>query len=361
MSPSRERRATLKDVADHAAVSKTTVSFVLSGRRDMRISPATEERVLQAARVLGYRGTRSPYTTPVPGSPVIGLVSDTIGTEAFAGEMIRGCIAAAAEHGHTVLMAESLGDPGLESAALDSLLGRGVNRFLVGATGTRKVSVPRALVGSSTVLMNCVDRSSATTAVVPDEYAAGRTAAQTLLDAGHTDRIWLVGEVPRATFPGQRRLAGIRAALRSAGLELAGHVQCHWWPDIARDAVSAILGADDQASPTAVIAINDRAAMGVYQAAAALGMAVPDDVSVISFDNSDISRWLSPGLTSITLPYFDLGRRAVELLLDENRPGGTHTVGMSLQSRDSVAPPRQAPARPDTTRHPGTSLSRGVR
>jgi LacI family transcriptional regulator len=202
------------------------------------------------------------------------------------------------------------------------------------------VSVPRALVGSSTVLMNCVDRSSATTAVVPDEYAAGRTAAQTLLDAGHTDRIWLVGEVLRGEFAGQRRLAGIRAALRSAGLELAGHVQCHWWPDIARDAVSAILGADDQASPTAVIAINDRAAMGVYQAAAALGMAVPDDVSVSSFDNSDISRWLSPGLTSITLPYFDLGRRAVELLLDENRPGGTHTVHMSLQSRDSVAPPR---------------------
>lgn len=348
MSPSRERRATLKDVADHASVSTTTVSFVLSGRRDMRISPATEERVLQAARVLGYRKRQSPSTTPVPGSPVIGLVSDTIGTETFAGEMIRGCITAAAEQGHTVLMAESLGDPGLESAALDSLLDRGVNRFLVSATGTTKVSVPRALVGSSTVLMNCVDRSSTTTAVVPDEYAAGKTAAQTLLHAGHTDRIWLVGEVPRVAFAGQRRLAGIRAALRSAGVELAGHVQCHWWPDVARDAVSAVLGAEDQASPTALIAINDRAAMGIYQAAAALGMAVPDDVSVISFDNSDLSRWLHPGLTSITLPYFDLGRRAVELLLDENRPGGTHTVHMALQCRGSVAAPRQA-VRPDTS------------
>ncbi len=330
-------RVTLREVAEHAGVSPTTVSFVLSGRRDMRIAGATEERVLQSARILGYRRHLAPRDSPAPGSPVVGLVSDTVGSESFAGEMIRGCIAAAAEHGRTVLMAESQGDPHLESAAIDGLLARGVDRIILGTTGTMKVSLPRALRGHAVVLMNCVDAASPVPAVVPDDYAAGRLAADTLLAAGHADRVWLVGEVPKASWPGRRRLAGIRARLRSAGLGLADHVECLWWPEVAREAVAGVL--DGNRRPTAVIALNDRLAMGVYQAAATLGMTVPDDLSVISFDNSDLARWLDPGLSSIALPHFDIGRRAVELLLDDRAASGTHAVPMPLAARHSVGPP----------------------
>ena len=338
-------RVTLRDVAGHAGVSTTTVSFVLSGRRDMRISAATEERVLQSARVLGYRRSLAPRATPAPGSPVIGLVSDTIGSESFAGEMIRGCIAAAAEHGHTVLMAESQGDAHLESAAIDSMVERSVDRLLYGTTGAMKVQLPRALRGRAVVLMNCFDEESPVPAVLPDEHAAGRLAADTLLSAGHSDRIWLLGETPRESWAGRRRLAGIRARLRSAGLTIAHHVECVWWPEVAREAVIAALRAEP--APTAIVALNDRLAMGVYHAAAELGLRIPDDLSVLSFDNSDLARWLRPGLSSIALPHFDLGRRAVEVLLDDRAASGTHTVPMSLNARGSVAPP---PA-PDTTAH----------
>src|SRR5689334_1166882 len=100
----RQPRVTLSDVATRAGVSATTASFVLSGRRDMRISTATEERVQQVARMLGYRRRLSARRTPRPGSPAVGLVSDTVGSEAFAGEMIRGCVTAAADHGHTLLI-----------------------------------------------------------------------------------------------------------------------------------------------------------------------------------------------------------------------------------------------------------------
>lgn len=336
MAQAAPRRVTLRDVADHAGVSATTVSFVLSGRHDMRISSATEDRVLQSARMLGYRRRLSPRSAPASGSPVVGLVSNTIGTESFAGEMIRGCIIAAAEHGHTVLMAESQGDPHLESAAIDSLRARGVDRILFGRLGTKKVSVPRSLRGHAVVLMNCVDDASPVPAVVPDEYAAGRRAASTLLEAGHTDRIWLVGEVPKVAWAGWRRLAGIRAGLRSAGLSLAGHMECGWWPDLARDAVAGLLRGG---VPTALIALNDRVAMGIYQSATGLGMTIPDDLSVISFDNSDLARWLDPGLSSIALPHFDIGRRAVELLLDDRAASGTHMMTMPLNVRDSIAAP----------------------
>jgi LacI family transcriptional regulator len=85
-----------------------------------------------------------------------------------------------------------------------------------------------------------------------------------------------------------------------------------------------------------VIALNDRLAMGVYQAVTASGRRVPEDLSVISFDNSDIARWLEPGLSSLDLPYFDLGRRR-----------------MRLRARASVAPPRpRTPTAPRPVRLP---------
>ena len=153
--------------------------------------------------------------------------------------MIRGCIAAAAERGHTVLMAESQGDPHIESAAIESMLARGIDRIIFGTTGAKKLPVPRVLRGRHVVLMNCVSEGSPVPAVVPDEYAAGRLAASTLLDAGHTDRVWLVGEIPQIAWAGRRRIAGIRARLRSAGLSLAGHIECGWWPHLAREATAA--------------------------------------------------------------------------------------------------------------------------
>jgi LacI family transcriptional regulator len=85
--------------------------------------------------------------------------------------------------------------------------------------------------------------------------------------------------------------------------------------------------------------LNDRIAMGAYQALGARGLLVPSDVSVVSFDDSDLASWLRPSLTSVALPYFELGRRAVELLLDSERRPGIHRIPMPLRERESVAGP----------------------
>jgi LacI family transcriptional regulator len=93
--------------------------------------------------------------------------------------------------------------------------------------------------------------------------------------------------------------------------------------------------------------MNDRAAMGVYQAMGAAGLRIPDDLSVVAFDNSDLSRWLHPALSSVDLPYFDLGRRAIELLLADGAQPGLVKLPMTVRARDSVAvPARRARARP---------------
>jgi len=347
-SAGKRERVTLRHVAGRAGVSVTTASFVLSGRRDMRISEATVERVLQAARTLDYRRRLVPAGAPLPaGAPAVGLISDVVATESFGGEMLRGSIAAATDRGHVVLMADSEGVDDLEVSAINALRSRGVERFVYATMGTITRSVPEALRGEHLVLMNNLDPESPVTSVIPDDTGGGRAAVTALLEAGHSTAIWVVGRVLPHAYAGGRRLAGIKTALRKSGLRLAGHVQCGWWPDETRRAVTALLEAGwwERERPTAVITMNDRAAMGVYQAVTAAGLRVPQELSVVSFDNSDLARWLHPALTSVDLPYFALGRRAIELLFADERPARVHKLAMTLRSRESVA----APAAPSVT------------
>jgi LacI family transcriptional regulator len=362
MTVGKRGRATLRGVAERAGVSVTTASFVLSGRRDMRISAATEERVLQAARTLDYRRRLVPRTTLPAGAPAIGLVSDVVATESFAGEMVRGCIAAATEAGHVILVADTEGVDDLETSAVNALLARGVDKFIYATMATTIHTVPRVLRDRRVVLVNTADPTLAVPTVVPDDTRAGRTAAQSLVDAGHTTGIWLVGKVLPEGVAAVRRLSGIEAALGKAGLRLAGRVDCGWWPADAREALTKLFAAGWWANerPTAVIALNDRAAMGVYQAVAAAGLGIPDDLSVVSFDNSDLARWLDPALSSIDLPYFELGRKAVELLVAADTAPRMYKLPMALRSRDSVAtrataaavvpPASERPATPERRR-----------
>jgi LacI family transcriptional regulator len=335
-------RVTLRDVAEKAGVSVTTASFVLSGRHEMRISAATEERVFQAARTLDYRRRLVSGAALPAGAPAIGLISDVVASDAFAGEMLRGAIAAANDRGHVVLIADSEGVDEIEDSAVRALLSRGVTTFVYATLGTIEYRVPDRLRDQSLVLMNNVDPSLAVPAVLPDDHEAGRRAAQALTDAGHTTGIWVVGRAAPDAFAARKRLDGIRAALRARGLRPAGHLKCGWWPDESRQAVARKLrdGWWESDRPTAVIAMNDRAAMGVYQAVTAAGLRVPEDLSVISFDNSDLARWLHPALSSMDLPYFAIGQRAVELLLAGDAPPEVHKLEMELRARDSVAAPR---------------------
>ncbi len=334
-------RTTLMDVAASAGVSRTTASFVMTGRLDMRISEQTRSRVLQAARELGYRPNLLARSLRTNLSHTVGLISDVIATEGFAGESIRGALSAALERQHVLILGETEGDPEVEKHLVQSLLDRGVSGFVYASMYTREVEVSEVLCAHPLVLMNCLTDDGVFASVVPDELAAGRTAARRLLDAGHRDGIYLVGETPPDVIAAQERLAGIESALAQEGVALAGAVHTLWWPNAARVAVGEFLAAPERGwpAPTALICLNDRVAMGAYQALHAAGLSVPGDVSVLSFDDSDLAGWLDPGLTSIALPHLELGRRAVELLLTPEPAPRVHRIPMTLMERSSVAAP----------------------
>lgn len=334
-------RVTLMDVAQRAGVSRTTASFVMTGRKDMRISVDAQERVLKAARELNYRPSLLARSLRTNRSQTIGMLSDGVAADAFAGEMIRGSLTTALLSEHLLFIAETGGDPALEKRLMHSMLDRGVGGFVLASTYTKKVRVTAELRTHPVVLVNCVARSRTVPTVIPDERNAGRSATRVLLKHGHTDGIVLVGETPPNIIAAVERLAGITDVLRGQGLELARSIPTMWWPDHAFSAVSEYLANGHR--PSAMICLNDRIAMGAYQACQAAGLAVPEDISLVSFDDSDLAGWLQPKLTSVAIPHFEMGRRAIEILLSEHRPPDVHMIPMALRERDSITtpPPRQ--------------------
>lgn len=328
-------RVTLQEVARLAGVSRTTASFVMTGRHDMRISADAQERVLRAARELNYRPNLMARGLRTSLTQTIGLISDTIATESFAGDVVRGSLATALHHERMLFVGETEGDAGVEKRLVRDMLDRGVDGFLYAAMCTREAKPSTLLRGHPLVLLNCLSDARKVPAVVPDELTAGATAAQTLFDAGHREHVYVVGETLDTVIAGRERLAGIRQVL-----EPAGSVDCRWWPDAAYLAVRDLLAAGPRV--TGLVCLNDRVALGAYQAVQESGRRIPDDISVVSFDDSELAAWLRPALTSVAIPHFELGRLAVELLLTGEASADVHRVPMPLRPRGSVGPPARA-------------------
>jgi LacI family transcriptional regulator len=353
----RPQRVTLADVARHADVSRTTASLVLSGRgRELRISQSVEERVLRAAEELQYRPDIVSVGLRTGTTRTIGFVSDTVATTRLAGDMIKGALEAARERGVMLFIGETEGEPDLERGLLHAMHDRRVDGIIFASMFTRTIHVPKALPGGPAVLLNALPkRPSPLPSVVPDEVEAGRAAARLLLDAGHREDIHLIGagpgvrEVPPGTLAGVERLTGIHEIFDRAGIKAAsGRVCPDWQPEYGYELTRELLRRE---RPRALICLNDRIAMGAYQALDGFGLTVPGDVSVVSFDDDPIATWIRPKLTTVALPHYDLGRKAVDVLfaeIDRHREGADgespmHRVPMPVRVRDSVAPPKARP------------------
>lgn len=335
-----ERRVTLHDVAARAGVSTTTASYILNGRsEEMRISSTTQERVRAAADELSYRPNPSARNLRTSTTRTVGLIGDMVAGGPFAGQMILGATTAARHLDHTVLIGESEGDPDLEASLISEMQDKRVDGIMYARVATSEIEVPPVLFQQRVVLLNCLDPMAGLPAVVPDEYEGGRSAAEALLASGIRDGIYVVGERPeRESVAGGLRLNGIGDRLGAAGARIESELVCPWAVRDAFAAVSAFLEAGG--APRGFICMNDRIAMGTYQALAEHGLTVPRDVSVVSFDGSDLATWLRPQVTSVVLPYAALGARAVDLLLGV--PEGGAAVSMVpmpvLHGRSVVSP-----------------------
>lgn len=311
----------MKDVAKKSGVSQATVSYVINNADHENIPQETRERVMAAARELGYRPNVAARNIRTQRSNLIGFITDQIATTPFAGAIIQGAQDVSRAHNKILLLVNTDGVPGVESAAIETLLEHRVEGIIYATMYHRRVTPPLSLREARAVLLDCLCDDQSIASVVPDEVGGGRAATEVLLRKGHR-RIGFINNsdpVPATTG----RLEGYRQALQAYDVPFDPDLVLTHLSDSRGGYECALALMQRPRPPTALFCYNDRMAMGAYDALRKLNRSIPEDVAIVGFDNQElISTALHPALSTMQLPHYEMGEWAVKYLLGEIEEGG---------------------------------------
>jgi LacI family transcriptional regulator len=327
------------DVARLAGVSPATVSFVLNQTAGQTISDETRLRVLQAAAELDYRPNRTAQGLRHGRTATIGFVSHDVDFGEFAASAIKGAHEASIRHGSLLLLVNTGGSNLRAEQLIAELLDRQVDALIFAAVGTRQVVLPDAARRVPTILLNCFAAHDPAPTVLPDEVRGGHEATQALLDLGHRDIAYLTGNPSQ--WATKARLRGYRAALKSAGLDPRSQtvLSGNYHADSGYELVTTLLR--ENRLPTAIMCGNDRMAVGAILGLLEAGIRVPQDVSVMGYDDQfQVAAEIRPALSTVRLPYPAMGRLAAEQLVAGTPiQDGRTLVHCPVVMRDSTAAP----------------------
>ncbi|MEV4071053.1 LacI family DNA-binding transcriptional regulator [Nonomuraea fuscirosea] len=334
---SRSRRPTIKDVAEAAGVSRSTVSRALTGRG--YAASDVRERVLRAAAELGYVPDVMARTLKQQVSRSVGiLVSDL--RNPFYAELAAGASSEARERGYTMVLFDTSLSAQAESEAAEALVALRVAGVIV----TPNSSAVSTYLSSHGIPVVEVDRQFApgsTDGVVVGNRVGARTATAHLVGLGHRRIALFIDETDWTT--GYERYQGYLEALSAGDIKVDPELVVSSGWDVAdsrRRALDMLRGPD---RPTAVFAANNVLAEGVWRAIAELGLSVPGDISLVAFDDSPWMSMVSPTVSAVSQDTFNLGATSVRRL-DERieRPESdsvTTVLNVRLVQRESTAPP----------------------
>jgi DNA-binding LacI/PurR family transcriptional regulator len=335
-------RATSADVAKLAGVSRTTVSVVLTDRQDIHISPATRRRVFDAAERLDYHAHAPARQLAAGTSLTIGLVlrqsSEQVAGDALLGETLRGVTAAARAGGYRVLV-EALppGTGGYEeivrSRQTDGIIVSGPRADDVALSNLARDDFP-------VILQGWLPRLNLPSVDV-DNRAGARAAVELLVRQGHRS-IGCITNAPLAYTAALERLSGYREALEASSIPFDPDrvVEAEFDAASGYRAMRTLL--DRSPGCTAVFVASDVVAFGAMGALRDGSRRVPEDVSVVAFDDIPLAAYFDPPLTTVRIPAFELGQAAGQALLDRvvGRPVAARTLlPTELVVRASAAPP----------------------
>lgn len=334
------KRASIKDIARLANVSHSTVSRALRGSK--LISDETVTRIRRIALESGYRPSAAARSLVTSRTATLGVVVTSI-ADPFAAEVVLGIEDAAGERDYSVILANSNAQPERELKVVQAFEERRVDGIIVtssrvGAVYAEQLSQTQVPI----VLLNNQHPSAFMHSVMIDNVAASAAATRHLIGLGHR-RIAYIGD----RFGCQsdtERADGFRQAMDEAGLPVRPDYlePGNGAADGGAQAMAALLALPQ--APTAVFCYNDMTAFGAMRAAAERGLAVPRDLSVTGFDDLFFAQFSAPPLTTVRQPMREMGRLAVETLLQllagEERVPRTVVPG-ALIVRDSTAPPKE--------------------
>lgn len=306
----------MKDVALKAGVSQSTVSFVLNGIEDMRISRETRKRVMEAVGELGYRPRSAGRPPKAAGAGLIGLIFDEIATSPFAAISIEGAQEHAWKANVIVEVVMTGGDAEYEAEVLKKWSGDNAIGVIYGSILTRELVAPDGLSRHRAALLNCVDADKKFASVVPAERRGGEVATAALISEGHRRIAFISGE-PWMEASDQR-MEGYERALRAARIPVDPSliVEGNFLPSGGRAATLKLMRGKQR--PDAIFCANDLIAVGCYEALKELGEAPGKTVAVMGYDDQEIAQHLSPALSTVLLPHREMGQWCVEQLLSES-------------------------------------------
>jgi LacI family transcriptional regulator len=340
MSQVASQRLTMRQIADLAGVSIATVSRVLNGRGD--VSDETRDLVSRVIRENGYTANRSARGLSAGRTGLVGILVPLV-YPAYFSAILGGAAEALSERSLQIVLSPTGGEHDREVSVLDRLHG---------LTDGALIILPEE---SSEELEGLLDSGYRFVVLDPlmplDERIPSVSAAHTsgadqamrhLLDLGHTRIAQITG--PRGWLATEDRRRGYRAALAAAGILPDQSLEVEALPEIppGREAAEYLL--DLPEPPTAIFAFNDNIAIGAVQAARSRGLRVPEDLSIVGFDDVEHATIVTPELTTVRQPLAEMGRTAVSLLirlLERQRFETLHVeLATRLVVRDSTAPPR---------------------
>jgi LacI family transcriptional regulator len=337
--------ATMRDVAEKAGVSVTSVSHVVNETRP--VSDELRARVIAAMRELGYRPNRLARGLRRGETFTLGLIMPDIASPFFC-EMARCIEDAGFERGYSVLLCNSDQRLDKELAYARSLVEAQADGILYIAASPSTEAVELVLAnGIAVVVMGRELPGLALDSVVLDNVAGGRMATQHLVQLGHR-RIACVGSRSNGE-PFGGRVEGYRQALAAEGASVAGPLVVQ---GILRgrgeyDGIRELLSGRDR--PTALFACNDKRAIYALKVAPSLGVWVPSDLSIVGFDDISMASLTRPALTTLAQPRKEMGEMAVSMLLeriqDPDLPPRSKVLAPKLVVRESTAPAKGGLAR----------------
>ncbi|MCS5721011.1 LacI family transcriptional regulator [Herbiconiux sp. CPCC 203407] len=312
--------ATIKDVARHAGVSAGTVSNVLN--RPGYVAAVTRERVLASIADLGFTPTQEARKFRTGRGRTLGLAVADLANPFFV-DVALGAEAEAKELGVGVVVIHNGEDATREQHNLDVLVQQRVHGIMIAPVHEEQAQADRLDGrGIPLVYVDRVSDGSEGCWVRTDDLAGGGLAGRHLLGLGHR-RVAFVGSFG-GTTQADHRFEGFATALAAVGSRPERLATLSWRIDDGREAGAALAARPRDDLPTAVMCINDLIAMGLLIAFAEHGIRVPDDVSVVGFDDLTWAATAMVPLTTVRQPRAELGRRAVRMLLDEIDRGETH-------------------------------------
>ena len=334
-------RSTIQDVARAARVHPSTVSRVLNARPELLLRLETRARVVAAAERLGYRPSVLARSLRLRRTLTLGMLVPDIANPFFP-PIIKGAEDIAHARGYTLVLCNTADVPEREATYLRVLRERQVDGALIASTRMADATITALRAdGFPFVLVNRATRGSIDLAVTIDNRAAAGEAIAHLADLGHRRIAQVAG--PQTTTTGAERVAGARRALRARGLDASVVVEAEAWSESAgyRAARQLLNGVDP---PSAIFGANDLIALGVLRAAREAGLRVPDDLSVVGFN--DIGESALIDLTTVHVPQEEMGAAAARLLIAalEHEPLAERRVVLPARMvvRGSTAAPRLA-------------------